>query len=186
MFTHHALLQETGKLQKFALRLTKNSADADDLVQSTYLRALEKGASFQDGTNLFGWTSKIMFNLFATDYRRRMKFDTNHDLEAQLVQPMQELNAELSKVKRAIVKLNPDHQDMLVMICVQGMNYKEVSKLLGIPVGTVRSRLSRARKELQARLRAETPPNPPEKLCLDVSARLRSPAPSSAETVHFV
>lgn len=149
MFTHYALLRETGKLQKFALRLTRNSADAEDLLQSTCLRALEKGDTFQDGTNLFGWTSKIMFNLFATDYRRRMRFDSNHDPDTQLVQPMQELNTELGKVKRAILKLNPNHRDILVMICVKGMHYKEVSQLLGIPVGTVRSRLSRARKELQ-------------------------------------
>jgi RNA polymerase sigma-70 factor, ECF subfamily len=148
MFTHNALLAETGKLQKFALRLTKNKSDADDLLQSTCLRALEKGDIFQDGTNLFSWTSKIMFNLFASDYRRRMKFDTNHDMDTHTVQPMQEIGAEMSNIKRAMLKLSADHQDIIVMICVKGMSYKEVSMLFDIPIGTVRSRLSRARKEL--------------------------------------
>lgn len=148
MFTHNALLAETGKLQKFALRLTKNKSDADDLLQSTCLRALEKGDIFQDGTNLFGWTSKIMFNLFASDYRRRMKFDTNHDIDTQTVQPMQEIGAEMGNIKRAMLKLSTDHQDIIVMICVKGMSYKEVSMLFDIPIGTVRSRLSRARREL--------------------------------------
>ncbi len=153
MFTHNALVAETGKLQKFALRLTKNKADADDLLQSTCLRALEKEHSFENGTNLFGWTSKIMFNLFATDYRRKMKFETQGDpesiLENQSVPPMQEIGAEVAKIKRAMLKLNPDHQEIVVLICVKGMHYHEVSKLLDIPVGTVRSRLSRAKKELQ-------------------------------------
>ena len=153
MFTHNELLAETGKLQKFALRLTKNKADADDLVQSTCLRALEKIYFFEEDTNLFGWTSKIMFNLFATEYRRKMKFESQSDPESilnnQAVPPMQEIGAEVEKIKRAMLKLKPDHQEIVVLICVKGMHYHEVSKLLDIPVGTVRSRLSRAKKELQ-------------------------------------
>lgn len=153
MFTHNALLAETGKLQKFALRLTKNKANADDLLQSTYLRALENEHSFEDGTNLFGWTSKIMFNLFATDYRRKVKFESRCDpesiLENKSVPPMQEIGAEIGNIRRALLTLSPDHQEIVVLICVKGMHYEEVSKLLDIPVGTVRSRLFRARKELQ-------------------------------------
>ena len=64
MFTQDALMAETGKLQKFSMKLTRNKANADDLFQSTCLRALEKAHYFQDGTNLFSWTSKIMYNLF--------------------------------------------------------------------------------------------------------------------------
>ena len=121
MFTHNELLAETGKLQKFALRLTKNKADADDLVQSTCLRALEKIYFFEEDTNLFGWTSKIMFNLFATEYRRKMKFESQSDPESilnnQAVPPMQEIGAEVEKIKRAMLKLKPDHQEIVVLIC---------------------------------------------------------------------
>lgn len=154
MFTHDALLAEIGKLQKFSLHLTKNKSDADDLLQSTCLRALEKENSYENGTNLFGWMSKIMFNLFVTDYRRKTKFETRCDpekiLENITVQPMQEISSDVSNINRAMLKLKSNHQEILDMICVKGMHYKEVSKILRIPVGTVRSRLSRARKELHA------------------------------------
>ena len=153
MFTQSALVAETGKLQKFALRLTRNRPDADDLVQSTCLRALEKADCFENGTNLFGWTSKIMYNLFVSGYHRRAKFETRFDPESALekitVEPMQDIVAQLADVKRAMKKLGAVHREILVLICVKGMRYEEVAKMLGIPAGTVRSRLSRAREQLQ-------------------------------------
>ncbi|HYD18070.1 MAG TPA: sigma factor, partial [Patescibacteria group bacterium] len=66
MFEQKALIGEMENLRRFALRLTRNASDAEDLVQSTLLRALEKQDYFETGTNLFSWTSKIMFNLFAS------------------------------------------------------------------------------------------------------------------------
>lgn len=154
MFAPTALVAETKKLQKFAMRLTRNSADADDLVQSTCLRALKKSDSFEDGSNLFGWTSKIMYNLFVTDYRRKAKFEIQGDpepfLQKKSVAPSQHIDAELADVKRALMKLSMHHRDILVMVCVEGRRYQEVSEILQIPVGTVRSRLSRAREKLQA------------------------------------
>lgn len=154
MFVQGALVAEIGKLQKFAYRLAKNKSDADDLVQSTCLRALEKSDYFADGSNLFGWTSKIMFNLFVSSYRRESKFETKFDpetcLEKVSVAPAQDSCMELENVKRAMMKLSATHREILVLICVKGMRYEEVSGLLNIPVGTVRSRLARARKQLQA------------------------------------
>ena len=153
MFAQSALVAETGKLQKFAMRLTKNKADADDLVQSTCLRALEKADYFEDGTNLFGWTSKIMFNIFAASYNRRTKFESQYDpepyLEKESMAPTQETAAEVSLVNKAMMKLSADHREVLVLICVKGMHYQEVSEMLQIPVGTIRSRLSRAREDLE-------------------------------------
>lgn len=154
MFTPSALVAETGKLQKFALRLTRNKSDADDLLQSTCLRALEKSHYFEDGTSLFSWASKIMYNLFVTDYRRRTKFETQYDpegyIERETIEAPQYINAELADVNRAMMKISPEHRKILVFVCVKGMSYDEVSEILQIPVGTVRSRLSRARKQLQA------------------------------------
>jgi RNA polymerase sigma-70 factor (ECF subfamily) len=153
MFTQNALVSETPRLNKFALRLTRNKSDADDLLQSTCLRALEKVDCFEDGTNLFGWTSKIMFNLFVSGYRRRTKhevcFDPESHLENISVCATQELGAELVNVKRALLQLTSDHRRILVMICVNGLRYEEVAQTLKIPVGTVRSRLSRARRQMQ-------------------------------------
>ena len=158
MFTEKSLLEQTPRLRKFAWRLTRNSFDADDLVQSTCLRALEKSDSFLEGTNLFSWTSKIMFNLFVSRYRHKAKFETQIDpetyLDNQYVLPMQDISAELLNVRRAMLSLSPDHSRILVLICVEGMRYDEVSKMLDVPVGTVRSRLSRARGQLQMLLAA--------------------------------
>ena len=153
MFAQSALVDEIGKLQKFAFRLTRNKSDADDLVQSTCLRALEKAHYFKDGTNLFGWTSKIMFNLFVSSYRRKSKFETKFDPESYLekasVAAGQDSCVELENVRKAMTKLSAEHQEILVLVCIKGMRYEEVSGMLQIPVGTVRSRLARARKQLQ-------------------------------------
>jgi RNA polymerase sigma-70 factor (ECF subfamily) len=153
MFTQSALIAETVKLQKFSMKLTKNKSNADDLLQSTCLRALEKAHLFEDGSNLFSWTSKIMYNLFVTEYRRKVKFETQYDPESFLQKistaPPQENNAELAKVKRAIMKLSRSKREIIMMVCVKGLRYEEVSEILQIPVGTVRSRLSRAREQLQ-------------------------------------
>jgi RNA polymerase sigma-70 factor (ECF subfamily) len=154
MFKPEALVEEMKNLRKFAFRLTGNAHDAEDLLQSTTLRALEKKHLFQPDTDLFKWTSKIMFNLFVSEYRRRTKFETQYDpetyLEKQSVEGSQEIKLQLSKVNDAMKLLSPDHQEILVLVCVKGMRYEEVSESLEIPVGTVRSRLARARESLQS------------------------------------
>ncbi|MDP2206515.1 MAG: sigma-70 family RNA polymerase sigma factor [Alphaproteobacteria bacterium] len=153
MFKHEALVHEMPNLRKFALRLTRNVHEAEDLVQSTLLRAIEKQALFEDNTNLFSWTSKIMFNLFVTGYRRKKKFESQYDPEphimASAVDAPQENMVDLALVRTAMQRLSKEHREMLVLVCIKGMRYEEVSEFLQIPVGTVRSRLSRARSALQ-------------------------------------
>lgn len=160
MFANNELIAEMERLRKFAYRLTNNFHNAEDLLHSTILRALEKKHLFQDGTNLYSWTSKVMYNLFVTDYRRKVKFETQYDpesyLEKQSVDACQDIQMELKGVQEAIEELSEDHQDIIMMICAKGMRYAEVSEVLQIPVGTVRSRLSRARESLQEELRAPT------------------------------
>ncbi len=152
MFKEKALVNEMENLRKFAIRLTRNPVEADDLLQSTVLRALEKKDYFQEGTDLFKWTSKIMFNLFVTDYRRKVKFESQYDPEdiigTQSVDADQPAQAELHAVGRAMEKLSAEHRDVLIMVCVKGMPYQDVADMLHVPVGTVRSRLSRARAQL--------------------------------------
>lgn len=152
MFKEQALVKEMDNLRKFAIRLTRNPVEADDLLQSTVLRALEKKDYFQDGTDLFKWTSKIMFNLFVTDYRRKVKFESQYDPEdiigSQSIDADQDSQSELKAVGRAMEKLSEEHRDVLVMVCIKGMQYQEVADMLDVPVGTVRSRLSRARAQL--------------------------------------
>jgi RNA polymerase sigma-70 factor, ECF subfamily len=153
MFTQEALIGEMANLRRFALRLTRNANDAEDLVQGTLLRALEKKDYFEENTNLFSWASKIMFNLFASQYRRKKRFETQYDpvpyIEQVAVGPSQETTTDLAKVRESMKLLSKEHREMLVLVCIRGMRYEEVSEMLHIPVGTVRSRLSRARKQLQ-------------------------------------
>ncbi len=153
MFRNEELINEMNKLKKFSSRLTGNAVDADDLLQATVLRAMEKRHQFYEGTNLFSWTSKIMFNLFVSGYRRKTRFESQYDPEiiigAQSTGASQEMELELRNVQRAMKRLSEDHREILLMVCVQGMQYTEVAELLDIPVGTVRSRLSRARESLQ-------------------------------------
>lgn len=161
MYQSSALVKEMDHLRKFAWRLTNNAADADDLLQATVLRAMEKKHLFQKDTDLFKWSSKIMFNLFVSDYRRKRKFETQYDpesfLEKESVEAPQDTQAELQKVSEAMERLSGDHREILVLVCVQGMQYQEVAEMLNIPVGTVRSRLSRARENLQAMLDSANP-----------------------------
>lgn len=156
MFKQEALIPEMNKLRKFAMKLTRNDSDADDLVQSTLLRALEKRDYFEEGTNLFRWTSKIMFNLFASEYRHKKKFDTQYDpepyIERASVNASQEAATDLATITRKISKLSDERKSVVTLICFRGLGYEEVAERLDIPVGTVRSRLYRARAELCAML----------------------------------
>jgi RNA polymerase sigma-70 factor (ECF subfamily) len=160
MFTDNQLITEMEKLRRFALRLTKNNADADDLLQNTILRAYEKKHLFEENSNVFSWTSKIMYNLFVSGYRRKVKFESQYDpepiLEKTEIVSNQNDKILVQEVGEAMNKLSQDHRDILVMVCVQGMKYEETAEALNIPVGTVRSRLSRARSLLQDVINDET------------------------------
>lgn len=159
MFTQDALVVEMNNLKKFALKLTRKECDADDLLQATVLRALEKKHLFETGTNLFSWTSKIMYNIFVSNYRRKVKFETQYDpesyIERERFDASQDTRMEFKEVQEAMNALSECHREILTMVCIKGMQYAEVSGILEIPVGTVRSRLSRARENLQSLL--ETP-----------------------------
>lgn len=154
MFTNEELTAQKERLHNFARRLTGNFSDADDLLQATYLRALEKKHLYKDqkGSTLYSWLSKMMFNLFASRYRRKVKFETQYDpenfIEKKSVEPSQEQKVELKQMQKEINKLSDDHKKVIIFTCVYGMQYSEVSDKLDIPVGTVRSRLSRARQKL--------------------------------------
>lgn len=162
MFTQKELVVEMPKLRKFASKLTRNNSEADDLLQSTLLRALEKADYFETGTDLFKWSSKIMYNIFVTDYRRKVKFETQYDPESHIenrsVEPDQQVKLEVKVLAKAMEQMSPEHREILVLVCVKGMQYQEVADMLAIPVGTVRSRLSRARNQLIAMMEGPASP----------------------------
>lgn len=151
MFENRELIEILPQLGKFAWRLTKNTEQAEDLVQDTVLRMLEKKEYFQQGTNLFSWGGKVMFNLFVSGYRRRAKFETQYDPEpyiAALVQPATQENALYCKQIVAQLKQLTGNMEATVNAVVSSGSYEAASEILGIPIGTVRSRMNRARANL--------------------------------------
>ena len=154
-----------------AMRMTRNPADADDLVQETYLRAFRGFGGFQDGTNLKAWMYRILTNTYINSYRAKQRrpeesaLDEVEDLylyrrlggleaasmgrsaEDELMD--EELDAELHE---AVTALDPKFRGVLVLVDVHDLSYAGAAAVLDIPVGTVMSRLHRGRKALQKAL----------------------------------
>ena len=157
-------------LYRTALRMTRSEADAEDLVQETYIRAFRFREQFTPGTNLKAWLFRILTNTFINTYRRRQTQPEFTELdgvdEFSLYKRMSDLktssgagNPETefldglvdSEVKDALGEL-PEKFRQVVLLDVEGFSYKEIAEMLDIPIGTVMSRLHRGRKFLQKRL----------------------------------
>jgi RNA polymerase sigma-70 factor, ECF subfamily len=153
-------------LYRVALRLTADPSQAEDLVQDTMLKAYRAWQQYRPGTNAKGWLLTILRNTFINDYRRRKHEPVAMDLEAvephaldrsiEEVDPEGNFFAQIvdAKVLEAIDALPQDFREVLVLSDVEGMRYAEIAEALQIPVGTVKSRLFRARRQLQSDLYA--------------------------------
>lgn len=151
-------------LYRVALRLTSNAAEADDLVQETMLKAYRAWDQFQRGTNAKGWLLTILRHAFINEYRRRTRHPETVDLDA--IEPFsvfEELQDEDpqgtffdrivdDEVLRAIDELPEQFRETAVLSDVEGLSYEEIGRVLDVPVGTVKSRLFRARRLLQQKL----------------------------------
>ena len=151
-------MQHIDDLYRTATRLTRDATDADDLVQETYMQAWKSFDNYEPGTNCRAWLYKILFNKF--DHFRRKKYT-----QAKYFQEADELVIANSVQKEAvpehltdrevIAALDnlPDHYRSVVLLAdVHEFDYKEVAEILGIPIGTVMSRLNRARTQLKKSL----------------------------------
>ena len=156
MFTNAMLIENQERLTRFAYKLTRNKADAEDLVQATLLQAMEKRDMYTEDSNFYGWLSKIMYNGFVTRYRRKTKFESQYDpepfIESQKVEARQEAQVRVKEVQTALESVPAKYREVLELVCFEGMPYKAVAKKLDMPIGTVRSRLARARTQLQEAL----------------------------------
>lgn len=151
---HAALVALLPKLRVQALSLTRNRADADDLVQAAVTNALAAQASFTPGTNLGAWMYRILRNRFISD-RRRLRETVDMDdapPEAFARAASQEDSLALRELRAEMAKLPADQRIALVMVTVQGMSYEEVAAATGCAVGTAKCRVFRARCTLEARL----------------------------------
>ena len=156
------------EVQKAALRLTASKDAAEDLTQETLLRAFQGFHRFRQGTNLKAWLMRILLNLFISQYRQQrhrvqtvsleglleelelteegtdLLLDENPSPETLLLENMMD-----EEVERALQQLPEPFRQVVILCDVEGLSYEEAAQALGIPIGTVRSRLSRARETLR-------------------------------------
>jgi RNA polymerase sigma-70 factor (ECF subfamily) len=146
-------------LRAYARSLTRNRQDAEDLVQDAVVRMLNSADRYQDGTNLKAWAFTILRNRFLNEFvaKRRLTSDLEDaGLEQLAVSARQQDGLELSDFQRIFRKLPEDHRSILTLVAGSGLPYEEVAKVLGCALGTVKSRVHRARIALFTLLEKES------------------------------
>jgi RNA polymerase sigma-70 factor (ECF subfamily) len=154
-----AVLAAVPSLRAFAISLCGNVDRADDLVQETMLRALANINSFQPGTNMSAWLFTILRNLFRSEYRKRRREveDTDGSYADSLKsQPEQNSRVEFEEFRTALAKLPSDQREALILVGASGFSYEEAAEICGCAVGTIKSRVNRARNRLSGLLAIET------------------------------
>lgn len=139
-------------LRAFAISLCRNADRADDLVQETLVKAWDKQSSFQPGTNLTAWLFTILRNEFYSQMRKRGREVQDSDglMTARLaVPPAQHGMLDLDDFRTALDKLPQDQREAIILIGASGFSYEEAAEICGCAVGTIKSRVSRARTRLQ-------------------------------------
>ncbi|CAN5769957.1 RNA polymerase sigma factor SigR [soil metagenome] len=164
-------MEHMGALYSAALRMTRNPADAEDLVQETYLKAFRGFGGFTEGTNLKAWLYRILTNSFINTYRSKKRRPDESDLDEvedlYLYRRLGGLEAAVAgrsaedelfdlitdgQIKEALEALPEQFRMAVLLADVEGFSYKEIAEILDIPIGTVMSRLHRGRKGLQKAL----------------------------------
>jgi RNA polymerase sigma-70 factor (ECF subfamily) len=154
------------RLRRFALMLARDLDQADDLVQETCMRALSSADQWQPGTRLDSWMYRIAQNLWLDRVRARKVRGVSVDIEAvgdiagSDGRSVTEARLTLDKVARSIAKLPPDQQLIVTLVSIDGLSYKEAAEALDVPIGTVMSRLARARRALHERMGAADAEDP--------------------------
>ena len=145
------LVRAIPSLRAFALSLCGNSERADDLVQETLMKAWANLSSFVEGTNLSAWLFTILRNAFYSDSRKRRREieDADGQMAGRLASmPAQNGHMDLQDFRTALMQLPPSQREVLILIGGSGMSYEEVAAICNCAVGTVKSRVNRARNRL--------------------------------------
>ena len=161
---------EIPRLRRYARALTRDVSRADDLVQSCLTRAVAKQHLWQPGTDLRAWLFTILHNQHVNDVRRSVREGINVAVEEMAPVLTVQSNAvavlQLRDLEAAIARLPQEQRQVILLVGLEGMRYEEVAEILGVPVGTVRSRLSRGRDQLRRLMdmgddeESSTPPHP--------------------------
>lgn len=164
---NNEFLPHINSMYNFGYRLTLDRDDAKDLVQDTYLKAYRFVESFQKGTNAKAWLFRILKNSFINDYRKKSKepskvdyqevetYYNSEDVDRQItpdlrVEALQDMIGD--EISNALNALDVDFRTVIILCDLEGFKYEEMAKILDIPIGTVRSRLHRARQLLKEKL----------------------------------
>jgi RNA polymerase sigma-70 factor, ECF subfamily len=153
-----AVLGAVPSLRAFAISLCGNVDRADDLVQETLLRALANIESFEPGSNMPAWLFTILRNLFRSEYRKRRREVEDADgtyAQSLKSQPEQSGHVEFQEFRAALSKLPPDQREALILVGASGFSYEEAAEICGCAVGTIKSRVNRARARLADMLSIE-------------------------------
>jgi RNA polymerase sigma-70 factor (ECF subfamily) len=145
------MLAAVPSLRAFAISLSGNVDRADDLVQETLLRALANIDSFEPGTNMSAWLFTILRNLFRSEYRKRRREVEDADgryAETLKSHPEQTGRVEFSEFRAALAKLPSDQREALILVGASGFSYEDAAAICGCAVGTIKSRVNRARTRL--------------------------------------
>src|SRR5467141_1240083 len=150
----HSLVEhEIPRLRRYARSLTRETNRADDLVQDTLLRAIAKAHLWQDGTDIRAWLFTIMHNQHVNSVRRALREETTVNVEqvASTLVATSDPTAsrQIHELERALGHLSEGQRQVVILVGLEGMTYDEAAKILGVPIGTVRSRLGRARDALR-------------------------------------
>jgi RNA polymerase sigma-70 factor, ECF subfamily len=147
------LHNEIPRLRRYARALTRDAARADDLVQSCLVRAIAKEHLWEPGTDLRAWLFTILHNQNVNEIRRSVREGVTVAVEdvapALTVAPRAASSLQLRDLERAIGLLPEEQRQVILLVGLEGMRYEEVAAVLDIPIGTVRSRLSRGREMLR-------------------------------------
>ncbi|WP_134497500.1 sigma-70 family RNA polymerase sigma factor [Microvirga pakistanensis] len=152
------LLAAVPSLRAFAISLSGQVDKADDLVQDTLLRALANLHRFERGTNLNAWLFTILRNLFHSEYRKRRREveDPNGSYAGRLkIQPEQGSHLDFEDFRTALAQLPSDQREALLLVGASGFSYEEAAGICGCAVGTIKSRVNRARLRLAALLNVD-------------------------------
>ena len=145
------MLAAVPSLRAFAISLSGNVDRADDLVQDTLLRAMANIDSFTAGTNMSAWLFTILRNLFRSEYRKRRREVEDADgrhVDSLTSPPQQHSQLEFEEFRRAFAKLLPDQREALILVGASGFSHEQAAAICEAPVGTIKSRVNRARARL--------------------------------------
>ncbi len=160
-----AIEAELPGLRRYARALQGNSGAADDLVQDSVERALSRLHQFRDGTDMRAWLFTILHSVHANAMRRRSRAVDSQAIEAGngaegVSPPSQDDGLEIRDLARSLADLSDEQRQVVLLVGLEGMSYREVAEVLEIPVGTVMSRLARGRERLRRLMGGETPSVP--------------------------